>query len=496
MINNDLPAINRAIGTQTVNGSASLWAVQGAFYRLNYDYDGKYLLELNGRYDGSSKFPKDNRFAFFPSASGAWIISKEAFWEKIKPYVSTFKIRGSYGSLGNQNVSGNFPYVSSYNITTAPTAAQAAANIASYILGGVTPVDILSGSLVSSSFTWEKVNQLNIGADIGLFQDKLYINFDVFNRATIGMLTAGQTLPAVLGTAVPNTNAADLKTYGWELNAVWKDKIGDFSYNISANLSDAQSEITKFSNPTGLLSSYYVGQHIGEIWGYDAVGLFQSTAEVASWANQSQLYSGTWNPGDVKYVDRNGDGKITRGQNTVSDPGDQHIIGNNTPRYQYGVTLGGSWKGFDLNVFVQGVAKRDLWLNGNWSDKFKYFGTNGASGFVPMKLALDYWTTTNTDAFLPKSYLDGWGSGGHGNELPSNRYLQNAAYMRLKQVTVGYTVPEKIVKKVAISQLRIYFTMENVLTFTKLTKLFDPELNTMDNYPVPKSFNVGVNITF
>ncbi|MGC1392084.1 MAG: TonB-dependent receptor [Bacteroidales bacterium] len=496
LINNDLPAINRATGTQNVNGSATLWAIQGAFFRLNYDYDGKYLLELNGRYDGSSKFPSGDRFAFFPSVSGGWVISKEAFWDNMRSHVSLLKVRSSYGSLGNQNVSGDFPYVSSYNIITAPTAAQAAANNASYIFAGATPVVLQAGALVSPSLTWEKVNQWDIGADLGFINNKLTVTFDYFNRATIGMLTAGQTLPAILGAAVPNENAANLKTYGWELNAGWKDNIGKFSYSISANLSDAQTEFTKFSNPTKLLSSPYVGEKLGEIWGYDSPGLFQSTAEITSWADQSQIYGGTWLPGDTKYADRNGDGKITRGTNTVSDPGDQHIIGNTTPRYLYGVTLNGAWKGIDASIFVQGVGKRDLWPNLDWADQDRFFGTNGYYGFAPSKYAMDYWTPDNKGAYLPNNYLSGWGSGGHGNREICGRYLQNAAYMRLKQVSLGFTLPEQLVKKAAISNLRIYFTMQNVLTFTKLTKLYDPEVTSDTGYPIPKSYDFGINITF
>ena len=501
LINNDLPAINRATGTQNVNGSATLWAIQGAFFRFNYDYDGKYLLELNGRYDGSSKFPSGDRFAFFPSVSGGWVISKEAFWDNLRSHVSLLKVRGSYGSLGNQNytvnnIAVNFPYVSSYNIITAPTTAQAAANAASYIFAGATPVVLQAGALVSPSLTWEKVDQWDLGADFGFFKDKLSVSFDYFNRATIGMLTAGQTLPALLGASVPNENAANLKTYGWELNAGWKDNIGDFSYSISANLSDAQTEFTKFSNPTKLLSSSYVGEKVGEIWGYDSPGLFQSTPEIASWADQSQLYAGTWLPGDIKYVDRNGDGKITYGTNTVSNPGDQHIIGNTTPRYLYGVTLNGAWKGLDASIFVQGVGKRDLWPNLDWADQDRFFGTNGYYGFAPSKYAMDYWTPDNTGAYLPNNYLSGWGSGGHGNRQISGRYLQNAAYMRLKQVSLGYTLPEQLVKKVSISNLRIYFTMQNIITFTKLTKLYDPEVTSDTGYPIPKSYDLGITVTF
>lgn len=486
LIDNNLPAINRAIGAMTISGSESLWAVQGAFFRLNYDYDNKYLLELNGRYDGSSKFPKGDRFALFPSLSAGWVASKEAFWEGLNPYVSYFKIRGSYGSLGNQAVSGDFPYVSSYAIT----------NQLNYLLGGSQPIGILSGSLVSPSFTWEKVNQWNIGADLGFIQNKLTVSLNVYNRYTIGMLTAGQTLPNILGTSVPRENAADLKTYGWELDAAWKGNSGKFSYSINANLSDAQSEITKFSNPTKLLSSYYVGQKIGEIWGYDVAGLFQSNEEIAGWADQSQLYGGTWIPGDVKYVDRNNDGKITRGTNTLDDPGDQHVIGNNTPRYLYGITLNGAWNGFDMSIFIQGVGKRDLWFSG-WRASDSFFGTNGYSGWVPYKSSLDYWTEDNTDAFYPNSYLNGWGQGGNGNRQASDRYLQNAAYIRLKQVSIGYTVPENTLNRIKfLSKVRFYANIQNSLTFTKLIDQFDPELTGVGDYPLSLAVNFGIDLTF
>ena len=491
LINNDLPAINRAIGVMTINGAASLWAVQGGFYRFNYDYDGKYLLELDGRYDGASKFPKGDRFAFFPSASGAWVVSKEAFWDNLKQYVSSIKIRGSYGSLGNQAVSGDFPYISSYGITTAPTTPSAGANAAAYIFSGATPICILPGGLISPSFTWEKVNQVDAGVDLGFFKDKLNINFDWYERQTIGMLTAGQTLPAVLGTGVPTQNAANLKTVGWELNVAWRHNIGNFSYNISGNVYDALATITKFTNPTGLISSNYVGKKVGEIWGYDSNGLFQTAADITASPSQQQAYSGVWLPGDVKYVDRNNDGVITRGANTLEDPGDQHIIGNNTPRYQFGINLGAGWKGIDASVFMQGTAKRDYWIGND-----AYFGGNGSTSWIPFQWNMNYWSTDNTNGFLPNSYESGWGAGAHGNRLTSTRYLENAAYMRLKQITVGYTLPEKWIKKLAMSQLRVYTTVQNIATFTKLCPIFDPENINQGAYPIPLSYNFGLNVTF
>ncbi|MFA5329811.1 MAG: TonB-dependent receptor [Prolixibacteraceae bacterium] len=476
LINNDLPAINRATGEDYVDGSITSWGTQGIFSRLNYDFAGKYLFEVNGRYDSSSKFPKNDRYAFFPSVSGAWRMSEENFWTGIKHIFNDAKLRASYGSLGNQNVPGNFPYISNYNITSSTQ----------YVLGGVLPVGIASGSLISPSFTWEKVNQGNVGLDLGFAKNRLNFSVDVFQRNTIGMLTTGAPLPAVLGTGVPNENAADLKTYGWESIITWKDKIKDFSYSVSFNISDAQSEITKFDNPTGDLGTYYVGQKIGEIWGYEASGLFQSTDEINSSPSQSALYGGTWNPGDVKYVNLNDDDVIDWGNNTLSDHGDKKIIGNNTPRYQYGLQTNASWKGFDLSLFFQGAAKRDLWTNDG-----RFFGI-GSEWDVPMKAALDYWTEDNKGAFLPRPYING----GHGNREASTLYLQNGAYLRLKQISLGYTLPERWTKKAALSKARIYFTGQNVMTLTKLSELYDPESLNIMNYPVPKSYSVGLNLTF
>jgi TonB-linked SusC/RagA family outer membrane protein len=476
LIDNDLPAINRAIGEDYVDGSETSWAVQGVFFRINYDFLEKYLLELNGRYDSSSKFPKDDRYSFFPSISGGWRFSEETFWENIKPVVNEAKIRLSYGSLGNQNVASNFPYISDYNINTSMD----------YILGDERPVGISSGALVSPNFTWEKVHQWNIGGDVGFLENQLTASFDVYRRDTQGMLTEGKPLPAVLGTNVPRENTADLKTYGWESTIEWKQRINEFGYRISFNISDYQSEITKFDNPTGDLNNYYVGRKIGEIWGYHAEGLFQSAQEIENHVSQAKLYGGTWNPGDVKYINLNDDDEISWGTNTLKDHGDLSIIGNNTPRYQYGLILAADWKGFDLNIFFQGIGKRDLWTGNN-----RFFGI-GDEWDVPMKATLDYWTPENSNARLPRPYING----GHGNRYTSTLYLQNGAYLRLKQLTIGYTLPKNLTQKITISKARFYLTGQNLLTLTKLNELYDPENLDLMGYPVPKAFSFGLNLTF
>jgi len=472
------PSINLAYGDMKMNGSESQWAVNGMFARINYDYKGRYMLELNGRYDGSSKFSEGNRYAFFPSVSAAWRLSEERWWAGIKEWWSNFKIRASYGSLGNQAVSSNFPYLASYGINT------------SYgiLFKGTQPVAVTAPGIVSSSLTWETVNQIDFGAELGFFNNRLTAEFDWYRRDTKDMLTAGQALPATLGTSVPNENAADLKTIGWELSLGWKDHTsGGFSYHINAVLSDYQSEITKYANPTGLISSYYVGAKLGDIWGYVSNGLFQSDAEVAASADQSYLSGGSWGAGDVKYEDLNGDGKINIGNNTLDNPGDRKIIGNNTPRYQYGFTFGCEFFGFDFDMFWQGVGKRDYMLGGG-----AFWGFTD-EWCTPQTSALDYWTEDNTDAYFPR--LHHYSVNG-GNHQTSSRYLQDASYLRLKNIVLGYTIPAKVLKKIKMQRLRIYIQGENLATFQHLKGDFDPENLSNMTYPINKKVSIGLNLTF
>lgn len=484
LIVNDLPVLNRATGQKTVDETISSWAISAGFFRLNYDYKGKYILEVNGRYDGSSKFPSGDRFVFNPSVSGAWRISDEKFWKLssgLSSIVNSFKVRASYGSLGNQNVGSNFPYISSYGINTALP----------YILGDGSslPVAVSPGGLVSPSFTWEKVKQWDVGADLGLFNNRLSLSYDYYIRYTNGMLTEGEPLPGVLGTGVPQENAADLKTKGWDLSISWKNRVNkDISYSASLVLSNSNAFITKFDNPTEILSSYYDGYKIGQIWGFETAGLFQSKQEVQSWVDQSQLYGGQWNPGDVKYKDLDGDGKITNGDFTATDHGDLKIIGNSRPHFLFGVNGSFNWKHLGLRLFLQGVGKQ------NFVPTYRFYGIN-SQWDVPMRLAMDYWSYENRDGFLPRPYING----GHGNRGglggSVDRYLQNAAYVRLKQLTVSYTFNNQWLRKARIQDVKIYFTGHNIATLTKLSKLYDPENLSLMGYPETKSYSFGINIT-
>lgn len=486
LIDNDLPAINRATGPQSVDGGITSWAVQGYFFRFNYDFADKYFLEFNGRYDGSSRFQKGHRYVMVPSVSGAWRVSQENFWKSntgLSDVINEFKIRGSYGTLGNQltNTENYFPYVSAYGINTELP----------YILGtgNTLPVSVSPGALVNPNFTWEKVRQWNVGADFEFLAHRLSATVDVYTRYTIGMLTAGQPLTAVLGAAVPVENAADLKTKGFELTLGWHDKIGnDMSYRLGFNLSNSKSYITKFDNPTNYLAELYVGKRIGDIWGFKTAGLFQSQDEINNWADQSLLYSGTWHPGDVKYVDLDGDGKISNGNYTLDSTGDLRILGNSEPQYLFGFNGGFTWKNLDLSFFFQGVGKRDYVPDG------RFYGIS-SEWDVPMELTSDFWSYENTDGFLPRPYIDG----GHGNRGGLNgtldRYLQNAAYVRLKQLTLTYTLQRPWMKKAKIDNIQVYATGQNMFTITSLSKLYDPEKLSLMDYPNTKSYSVGINIT-
>ena len=478
LIDPENPAINQAIGDMAIDGNMGQWAVNGTFARFNYDYKGRYLLELNGRYDGSSKFKKGHRYQFFPSISAAWRLSEEKFFEGVKSWWDNMKLRVSYGSLGNQAVNGNFPYLATYGINTKYGA----------LLGGGRPVAVFAPGLVSSSFTWETVNQIDFGFDAAFLRNRLSASFDWYRRNTKDMLTDGEVLPAVLGASVPRQNAANLKTVGWELSLEWNDRLANgLSYHVKGVLSDYQSTITKFNNPTGLISQYYVGRKMNEIWGYVSNGLFQTEQEANAHANQSYLYGGKWTAGDVRFEDLDGNNKIDIGDNTLANPGDRKIIGNSTPRFAFGITAGLEYKGIDFEMFWQGIGKRD-WFPGSGSAAYWGFTNEWQT---PLTTSLDYWTPENTNAFFPRL---GWANGGNRNT--STRYLQNASYCRLKNVTLGYTLPRNILDKIGVSRLRVYVTGENLLTFTSLIKAFDPEtLNNM-TYPINKKIAVGLNLTF
>ena len=504
-----LSYINMANGEiEQASQGNSAYRTLGFFGRVNYDWKGRYLVELSGRYDGSSRFPKGHRWGFFPSASAGWRMSEEPFWTNIKPYVSNAKIRLSYGTLGNQQVD-NYYYweelktglLSGYTFDGVANAGQA------YV-----------DAPVSNTLTWETVVSKNLGIDLGFLRNRLTLNADFFIRDTKNMLTAGMTLPAVYGEAAPKENAADLRTKGYELALSWKDNLvvagQPMYYGVTATIGDFVTHITRFSNEKKVISQNYVGKRLGDIWGYVTDGVFATDEEAAAYEASIQSFdtankgikgqAAPWNhlmAGDVKYVDVNGDGKINTGDNTLDNPGDRKVIGNSRPRYNYALKGDFSWFGFDLSVFFQGVGKLDWMPSGNciyfWGPYSYHRPT-----FIPTDFKEKIWSAEpgadNSKAIFPR--MRGR-IATTSNLVTSDFYLQNAAYLRLKNLTVGYTLP---LKTKVIEKARIYFSGENLFYLSplrKATKYIDPEVATTSiaddcTYPYSKTFSFGVDITF
>lgn len=508
-ISDDLNSLGLATSNAEADGSASEWALQGLFYRLTYDYKKKYLIEFNGRYDGTSRFPEEHRWGFFPSVSAGWIVSNEGFFDGIDDTFSMLKLRASYGSLGNQNID-DYAYIPTLNKDVD----------SGYAMDGSTLGYIESPGLNPNEITWEEVKTLNIGADVGFFNNSLTASVDWFQRNTDGMLTAGATLPSVLGTSSPQENAADLRTRGFELalayNKTFQVDGSPLNFFVSGTLSDSETVITRFDNPSNSLLDYYQGMTIGELWGYHVDGLFQTAEEIANHADQTRvsnriMAAGGLQPGDVRYVDLNGDGVVNEGENTVDSPGDRRIIGNTAPHYLYSFNVGASWKGFDLSVFFQGVGQQE-WYPNTDSRIFWAMYNRPYDSFIRKDLANDIWSPENPDAYFPRMF--GYIALSDSDNLGAvnDRYLQDVSYLRLKNLTFGYTVPQQFLEELPFTKVRLFFSGENLFTFTKLTDYIDPEAasnsvnlnkpststnrSTAQTMPFSKIYSLGVSLQF
>jgi len=511
LLSEDLNQLDLGTGLQQSGGNSSQWALLGFFGRVNYDFDEKYLVEFNGRYDGTSRFRPDSRFGFFPSVSAGWRISKESFFDFVKSVVSEMKIRASYGSLGNQDIgsgSGNlYPYIPVVNTS-----------LTHWINGG-NQTQVLSSPIpVSPNFTWEKSATVDLGVDVNFFNNRLQVTYDWYQRKTTDMLVNGKTLPAVFGVGSPKQNAGDLATNGFDFSVQWNNRLKllskDFSYNFGIVLSDYTAKITRFDNPANQLSNYYIGQQIGEKWGYSVDGFFKTDAEAQRYAvnqtfvNKQILASpGEWkqlHAGDMKFVDLNGDGIINNGHNTLADHGDLKKIGNSLPRYSFGVTGGFNWNNIDVSFFFQGVGKQN-WYPG--SDAGMFWGPYARPyfSFIPKDMPGQMWTPENPNTYFP--LLRGYEAYSGGGELQAvnDKYLQDLAYIRLKNLTLGYSLPNKLIEKIKLQKVRIYFSGQNLLTFTKMkNKYIDPEQvasgsaddQNGNNYPFFKNYSFGLNVTF
>lgn len=478
----------------SVGGGYSSWSTAGFFGRLNYNYLEKYLFEANLRYDGSSRFRKENRWGFFPSFSVGWNIAKENFFKPLNSTVNTLKIRGSYGSLGNQYTSSVYP-------TYAAMGYQF--NAGTWLINGEKTNLSWAPGLISTSLTWERINSVNVGLDLAMFNNRLTASFDYYERRTKNMVGPSEELPVILGVGVPVKNNTDLKTKGFELELSWRDQLANgLNYGIRFVLSDSQGTITRYSNPSKTLSKYYDGKKWGEIWGYETIGIAKTQEEMDSHlsalTNGGQSHLGMdWTAGDIMYADLNKDGKVDSGSGTIADHGDLKVIGNTTPRYNFGLDLNAEWKGFDFRVFLQGTAKRDFFQN-----SYYFWGAyNGGWWSMGLTEHKDYFRDDsghylgqNLNSYYPRPL---WGT--QKNQQTQTRYLQNAAYMRIKNLQLGYTIPSFITEQIGINKLRLFVSGENLATFTNMSSIFDPETvgTSMGNsYPLSKTYSFGLSVTF
>lgn len=507
LLDRNKPEFSLAIGDQYSNTTtsrlyptASDYAIAGFFGRVNYDYKGKYLASFTARYDGSSKFPTHTQWGFFPSASIGWRVSEENFMAGVKNIFNNIKLRASYGSIGNEHVRANsfIPVMSSTN--------------ANWIGAGGTTLSTTMNlpNTVSDALTWENVVDINFGIDLGLF-NMFDIGFDLFQKEVNGMHAAGMVLPKTFGASAPMANTGNLRTRGWEFSLNFNKVINKNVYIFAgAGVSDATTKLVKWdSNVNKTLGSLYEGMILGEIWGLTTDRLFQKGdfdsdgKLVAGIADQSKVIrtsSFKLGPGDVKYVDLDNSGAIDNGSGTATNSGDLSVIGNSTPRYEYYFRLGGEFYGFDVNVYFQGVGKRDMWAA---SDLILPFYNRTDAMYAHMA---DYWTESNTDAFYPRPFPGHatnafTGVVGSNNFARQTRYMMNLAYLRLKNMTVGYTIPAKVTRKANIDKVRLYVSGENLLTIKDKNLPVDPETNQTEaawgrTFPYQRTISVGIQLNF
>lgn len=490
-----------------IQGGQAVHSTAGFFSRVNYDYKGKYLLEVSSRLDGSSAFAESSRWGFFPSVSLGWVFTREAFWKDAPLKLNSGKLRLSLGQLGNQQVS-DYQWMRRVVVSSVP-----------YLLEneGSLPTGAAITAPNSANLTWETIRHYDLGTDLSWCEGRLGATADVFVRETLNMLTEGEDLPSVYGAPSPLENRADLRSQGYEVSLTYRDRadVGGkaLKYSVTASLTDYITKITRFGNTSKVLGSHYVGETIGEIWGFRVDGLFASDAEAEAYTDydnggvdQSFISGGLrggWKGGDLKFRDLDHDRIISKGGYTVDESGDLEIIGNSLPRWQYGLTLSAVWGGFDFSAFIQGVGRIN-WYPGPdntafWGPYSRPYGTFYQKDFLDK-----CWSTDNTGAYFPRTRGMVAMEGTTQLTEPNDRYLQNLGYMRLKNLTMGWSLPSKSARKLSLEALRLYITAENVFYFSplsKVTRYIDPEALYVNGaygwtYPWQRPLVLGIDISF
>jgi TonB-linked SusC/RagA family outer membrane protein len=464
--NNEVQSISQgSLGSRANEGYDSEWGLRSYFGRLNYNFSEKYFVELNARYDGSSRFTGSNRYSFFPSFSGAWRISKEKFWEPLSNVANELKIRGSWGKTGNQSV-GLYAYLETLSALD-------------YNFGGQPVQGLYQSTLANQALTWETTIQSNVGADASFLNGKLGVSFDYYNKLTEGILLS-LPIPLTVGLNPPPQNAGSVENKGWELAISYHAAIKDFNYNLAFNISNVHNRITSLAGTGPYINNEHwvttiqkEGLPISSYYGYRALGFFQTEEEIN---NYPTLFPGI-KPGDLKYEDVNKDG--------ILSASDMVEIGSNIPHYTFGLNMNFDYKNFDMNLFFQGVGKAQAMI-GEWAGNVPW------QSFT-MDFQKDYWTPENRNAKYPRpeAFAD-------NNWVNADFWIVNSAYLKLKNVQLGYTLPTGIADKINISRLRVYVAAANVFTISKVNKWgFDPEFNTsLRTYPQLSSYTFGINLTF
>lgn len=442
-------------------GTASEWALRSFFGRLNYDFDGKYLLEANLRRDGSSRFATGNKYGIFPSFSAGWRISEEHFMKDIK-WLSNLKLRASWGELGNQLI-GTYPFASVINLGV------------NYIFGNAPADGAAQQGMANRDISWESSTTKDIGVDMGLFRNKLNVTYDYYVRNTTGILLTLPT-PAIIGLSSPYQNAGVVKNTGWDLSIDYRDRIGKLKYNIGFNFSDVRNEVVSLKGTGPYISSYSIiqeGQPINELYGYKAIGLFQNQTQI----DKSPKQFGTYAPGDIIYKDINGDGII--------NASDREVLGSQIPRYTFGMNTSAQYKTFDLFILLQGVGKNNISLSQDATWAFFNSGTI-------QKWQLDSWTPDNPNAKYPRLIAEST----HNNFQYSSFWMYNAAYIRIKSLQIGYSLPDHWLPKF-FSKARVYLGGENLITWSHMPQGWDPEMNSGSGiYPISSTYTFGLDISF
>ena len=531
----DQPELNLTYGAKNkweINASTNDRASAGYFGRINYDYKGIYLLELNGRYDGSSRFPAGDKWAFFPSGSIGYRFSQEAYWDKLRETVSNGKLRFSYGEIGNENVGSSWPYIA--------TIGTISASYVGWLNGSNTKVNEFDlPEWVSSSLTWERIKTIDIGLDLGLLKDMVTVGFDWYQRTTNDMIAPGKALPPSVGASTPTTNSGSLRTRGWELTINWRKQFSnDLGLYANFSIGDSKSVVTKWDNDQNighpLSTAYaYAGQVWGDIWGFETDRYFTEADFTGKNADGSWIYAPgvadqtgiqtqtfVYGPGDIKFKDLDGSGVIDGGKGTVDDHGDLKVIGNCLPRYEYSFHIGGTYKGFDLDLFFQGVGKRDMWTQSSFvfpemreADLAIYANQTSYNIYEPEKGIVNISESNAFPCLYPGNEYAGnvtglAGEGGCHNYYPQTKYLVDMSYLRLKNVTLGYTLPVELTKKAFVQKLRFYVSCNNLFLLHKGSGdlPIDPEMNAGQGalgygtwgrtYPTTKSWSFGLQVTF